>query len=234
MGNYVIAADLDAYKVNGSVIDLTGLNNDDKNAAIALAEAIVESVTDNIFYEQTTTRVFDGSGRDCLYLPPTCPYPIVALTSVTEVDVDGSTVLHTWTEGKDFKVYSHHLELIRSTTFGRARLAVINGGVWPQGQRNIKIAGTWGSAAVPVEITEAVKLLALERLKPGSTQMSPRDIKQHAWPDLSVTFRGGDGAGKDTGFLEVDRLLLPHVNRARLLIGSAVPNGPSLFGGMFQ
>lgn len=215
MGNYAVNADVTGYKVNGSTVSLSSYTAGEITAAISLAESLVERVTNDIFYSKTETNYFDGTGFAKLFFTPKVPYRIISPSSVTEVDADGSTVLHTFTANQDFFVNPFWLEMFTGQNM-RPRVMVGSGGLWPLGQRNIKVAGTWGASSVPAEIKEATILLTLERLVPNSTKMTPKDIKSGKWPDFEVVFRVADNQVSLTGYPEIDRLLERYINYSDL------------------
>jgi len=232
MGNYAVKADLEAFVVNGSVVDLSAYGDDQINDSIDLAEEVIEKFTDDIFYELETTYKFDGKTRTELYFSPKVSYRLLSITSVKEIDTDGTTVLQTYTEGVDFIRRPFVLEATKGDAH-RPRTLVGAGGVWPRGQNNIHIEGTWGHSEIPAAIKRATILLALEDLSPGSTNLQNYDIKQRSWPDLAVTFKGfGQNPhemGNTTGFPTVDRMLRHHINEIRLMVGNALPDGKELY-----
>lgn len=214
MGNYVTAEQLREHKIDGLCVDLTAYEDNEIEDKIDLAEEYIERLTNNVFYSDSETYYFDGSGLTYLYFEPLVSQELLTLTSVTELDFDGSTVLYTYVENEDFKRYPHHLEMGQSSATGRLRYGY--GGVWPQGEKNIKIVGTWGASAVPKGIKEATILLTLEKLKPGSTRMRTSDIKRQEWLDYEQEMQISNVYGSETGFPEVDRLLAAHYNYSSL------------------
>lgn len=232
MGNYAVKADLTGFLVNGEAIDLSAYSDDQINDSIALAEELIEKFTDDIFYELTATYKFDGKTRTELFFSPKVPYKLLSVTSVKEIDVDGSTVLQTYTEGTDFIVRPYVLEAVKGSLLDRPRTLVGSGGVWPRGQNNIVVEGTWGNSTTPAAIKRATILLALEDLVPGSTGMQNYDVKQRSWPDLAVTFKGFGQSqfemGNTTGYPTIDRMLRHHMNDIRRFVGNALPDGKEL------
>jgi hypothetical protein len=230
MGNYVTAAAIRAYKVAGNTVDLTSYTDDDINDEIEVVEQQIETVCNDIFYLKTVTNLFDGNGLTELFMPPTVTYRLLTVTSLTELDVDGSTVLDTFVEGKDFKLYPYYVQTTLAVDGDTPRRRFGSGGVWPKGQSNISIAGTWGRVTTPAMIKKAAKLLTLENLIPGSAGLATRDVSQAVWPDFTVTFKGTDDVGASTGFAEVDRLLRDHINWVDMF--NVVPNKRSQYGAL--
>ena len=219
MANYVTAATLKTFKIDGCVIDLTGYSDTEIEEAIVLAESIIESITNDRFYSSTETNLFDGNGKNVLFFAPRTSYQILTITSVKDLDIDGVTVIETLVENSDFVRYPHYLEVGKSWPGDTPRRGVFRGGTWPLGQNNIQVIGTWGRTTTPVEIIRATKLLAIETLKPGSTKMTRDDVTQAVWSDFTVTFKGNDLAtGMGTGFLEVDKLLSRFINLVDMFV----------------
>ena len=218
MGNYALIADVTGYKIDNSVVLSFTPSDNEVNAAINLAEEIVEDITNDIFYEKTEINLFDGESKKTLFFAPEVPYSLISITSCKDVDIDG-TVIHTYVENTDFVKYDHYLETAQGW-LDRPRMGVFRGGVWGAGQNNIRVEGTWGRSSVPYAIKEATLLLALERLEPGSVRMAAEDVKQVTWSDFTITFLGGveDRMGKATGFRKVDRLLEKHINYVDLFM----------------
>jgi len=152
-----------------------------------------------------------------------------SVDTLVEVDLDGTTVLDTFVEDDDFKLYPFYLETARDFPGDSPRRRFGSGGVWPKGQNNIVLTGTWGHEVVPPEIKRATILLVLERLIPGSTRTAPKDVTQAVWNDFTITFKGGEMAGRETGFAEVDRLLMRHVNWINAF--QVVPDEKQLYDG---
>ena len=211
MGNYITEAQVRGFEVAGDCVVPASVSDAAIAAAIVLAEAMVESICNDIFYVKTETNKFDGNGKMTLFFFPEVPYRCIAVTSCLDYDIDG-TLQETFVEGTDFVRYDHYLETSRAWAGDRPRRGVFRGGVWPLGQDNIWVEGTWGRSTVPPEITRACLLLAVEDVYPGATKMAPADVSQAVWPDFTVTFRGGESVGKQTGFAKVDRLLSRHIN----------------------
>lgn len=213
MGNYATNTDLTTFKVDGSVIDLSEYTTAEMDAAINRSESYIEYVCSDIFYSKTETMKFDGNGNFKLFFMPQSAFALLTVTTCKEVDIDG-TVLDTFVEETDFIKYDYYVETSRSYPNDSARRGVTRGGRWPKGQQNIEIVGTWGRSSVPEDIKYITTLLTIERLKPGTTKQTARDVKQVVWSDFTVTFTGNSDTENLTGFIEVDRILEKYVNTA--------------------
>jgi hypothetical protein len=228
VGNYATSTEVKAFKVDGVVVDLTSYTDAEIDVDIGLAEDFIERITNNIFYSKTETNQFDGNGLHKLFFFPSIVYPVISITSVKDVDIDG-TVLDTLVENQDFITYPHYLEVSLAFPEDSPRRRISQGGNWPKGQKNIHVEGTWGRSVLPPAIKRATILLTLERLKPQSTGMVPKDIKQAVWPDFTVTFRGReeDLVGQSTGYNLIDRLLEPYLNNVDMFL--VVPDTKQTF-----
>lgn len=223
MSNYVTVAQIQAEKgPGGRSIDLTNWTDAQIQTKIDEVEAIVESITGDIFYTlEAATYKFDGNYLTFLPFPPKVSYALLSVDSVKNYDTDQSTVLDTYTEHTDFEAREHWLELIKGYPEDSARRRFRAQGKWPKGQLNIWVTGDWGASSCPEDIKRAVKLLTLEHLSPGSMGLATPDVMQMAWADLTVTYKtqNMDNLERQTGFLEVDRLLSRHINYSSLMIG---------------
>lgn len=223
MGNYASNADVAGFKVDGSTIDLTQYTSAEITAEIAFAESLIEEICEDIFYAKTATHTFDGTGNVKLFFMPKIKYRLISVTTLKELDLDGSTVLDTFTENVDFKTYPFYVETSRYIEGDSPRRRFGTGGVWPSGQNNIQIEGTWGSTEVPAEIKRATILLTLEKLKPGLTNQTPGDVRSIGWDDFRISFKasGASNTYSETGLNDVDRILRRYINDVDLFL--AVP-----------
>lgn len=219
MGNYVTVAEVKTFKYNGTNVVPAGCYSDaELENEIALAEAMIERITNDIFYSKTETNTFDGNGKYALFFAPRIPYKLLTVTSCKDIDINGQ-VLETFVENDDFVKYPHYLQTAVWESGDRPRRGIFRGGKWPTGQKNIVVAGTWGASTTPIEIKRAALLLTLQALKPGSVGLTTRDIVQASWPDFTVSFRqAGYAAGDQTGFAEIDRILSRYVNYSDMFL----------------
>jgi len=227
---YASVQEIRDFKIDGAAIpELSAYTDTEIGDDLNLASRMIESITNDWFYEKTVTEYYDGNGEYNLFFYPEIPARVIEVTSVEQVDVDGTTVLETYVEDTDFKVYDHFIGMPHIDT-SRVRTYFGGGSKWPRGARNIKIVGTWGRAAgfTPPEIKRATILMTMERLIPGSTGLSPKDVAQAVWSDFTVTFRGQgtENIGMSTGYPEIDRLIEVHVNRVDMFL--SVPDHATL------
>lgn len=216
MGNYLTLSELKAAKdYQGNTIDTSSYTDDELNAMIDEAEELVESICNDKFYSFTSTEYFDGSGNSYLFFPPTVMYNLLSVTSVKNVDFDLTTIT-TYDESDDFKNWGHYLEINADSSDVRRMTG--STGVWPAGEHNIEVIGTWGWSSTPKNISKAVKLLCMEEIQAGSTGMYPIRIRRKEWEDYTVEFQTRkDDEDSVTGWPKVDRLLSYYINRADFL-----------------
>lgn len=209
MPNYATVAQLRAFKVAGATIDLSAYSDAELGLNLDIAESIVESYTNTIFYQITQSIYFNGNGNQNLYVAQILNYPIISASACTDVD-ENDVVFHTYEEGPDFIVQPWYLA--KTWNNFSARLSIGSSGpTWPKGFRNIKVTGDWGYAEVPVAVTRATLLIAAEISKPGSSGLLNTNIAKQRWDDYEVQFKGlGQNPPEPsdtTGFDFIDRLL---------------------------
>lgn len=216
--NYVSVAELKNFKVSGELVDLVAFTDDELTEAIHEAEEFIEWITGDWFYAKSMTLFVDGNGEYEQFLQPTMSSKIISITSVDFVDGDGATVLDTYVENTDFKVYDYFLRMIHlAWDIGDIRRVTNSRGKWPRGERNLKIVGSFGNTPTPGAIIRATKLLALERLIPGIAKLSTIDADTVIWPDFSIKFKSeAKETYTSTGYAEIDRMLQPYVNMSGL------------------
>ncbi len=208
--NYTSVEDLRNFKVAGEKVLLTQYSDDELELNINIAESIVESYVNTIFYKiEGDSQYFNGNGNQNLYIAQILNYPIISASACTEVDEEDN-LLHTFEEGPDFVVKPWYVA--KTWTALSARLSIGSSGpTWPRGFRNIKITGDWGHEEVPVEVTRATILLALEISKPGSSGLQNTNIARQEWDDYKVQYKGQSDKPPEpsdtTGFDFIDRLL---------------------------
>jgi hypothetical protein len=220
VGNYITADEVKCKKIGGVVVEQVKLYTDAEiEEEIAFIEQWIELITGDIFYTKIETNEFDGNGLTRLFFPPDIPYQVQIenITSVKDFDTDG-LLLDTFIEGEDFVPREFFLEIALSFPEDTPRRGILRGGVWPRGQKNIHIEASWGLEETPGTIKKAACLLVLEKLIPGSTGMAPQDVIQAVWPDFTISYKSEKAFGMTTGFAEVDRLLMLHLNHSSLFL----------------
>jgi len=218
MGNYATYTEVRTHKVAGEVVDLVAFSDAEITAEIAIVEEFIELFTNDWFYAQTKTVVYDGGDYYRLFFPPEIVAPAISITSVEELDDDGTTVLTTYTEDEDFKVQEHYLDMLRTADTLRR---VTKTSRFPKGKSNVKVVGSFGRSTVPAAIKRATLLWTLENLIPGSSGMATPDVIQAVWPDFTVTYkRSGNETDFSTGYLELDRLLARYINFVDMFLGA--------------
>lgn len=222
------------HKVNGRVVDLTAFTDAELEEAIVLAEKMIEGITNDIFYTLSNqTYSFDGKGLSKIWFPPRVPYKLLELTSTKFIDiVSGDEEI--LVEDEDFIRYEHYLEMTREYGRSPRERTFGSSSSFYKGQKNIQIVGDWGRTVTPPEIKYVTRVLAIERLKPGSTKISGSDISQASWPDFAISVRGAGEGGHDitggtTGYPDLDRMLARHINYIDLFM--AIPDTKQTYDG---
>lgn len=207
--HYATVADLLNFKSSGHTIDFCEYTNEDLETNLAIAESIVESYVNTLFYEITQAVYFNGSGNQNIYLAQLLNYPIISASACTEVD-ENDEVLFTYTEDTDYVIRPWYLSKNWTRESGRLEIGQ-SGPTWPHGCRNIKVTGVYGYEEVPPEVKRATLVLAAEVSIPGSTGFASNHIAKQQWDDYVVTFKGQSqiqpSPSDSTGFEFVDRLL---------------------------
>ncbi len=205
--HYATVNKLRNYKVGGRPIDFCRLTDAELEENLSLAETIIESYVMTLFYTITKTVYFNGNGNQNLYIAPQLNYPVISVSSCTEVN-DLDAVLRTYEQPQDYVVTPWYLS--KNWTNQTARLGTSTSGpTWPRGCRNIKVVGVFGRAEVPVEVTRSCIILAAEMSIPGSSGLIAGNISKREWEDFKVQYKGQTAPtpSDSTGFEFVDRLL---------------------------
>lgn len=225
MGNYLTVAQFQAAKdKNGDTIDTSSYTDAELEVIISEAEELIERICHDQFYSSTDTYYFDGSGTNYLFMAPQVMYALLTPTTVTDVDFEDDLVT-TYDLDEDYKNWGHFLEINADST--DVRRMVGSTGVWPVGEHNIKVVGTWGHTTTPVNITKATRLLCMEEVVPESTGMLGAGIRRKEWQDFEVEFADVDESVQMTGWDKVDRILGFFINHADLLT-FGIYDGPDL------
>ena len=143
MPKYVSVDSLKAFKIDGQPGDFCDYDDDEIGDQIDVAENIVEAITGNIFNAFRATLLLDGNGLQRLFFIPAVSYKLLEVSSLRNLDLDGTTVLDTYTENVDYKQYNYYVEVGTSFHRDSPRRQFGRGGVWPKGQKNIDITGVW-------------------------------------------------------------------------------------------
>jgi hypothetical protein len=127
-------------------------------SVISMVEAYVDQYCGTTFANTTAgTNYYDGTGNNELVVGP-----YSAITALTLLDVNGND-LATLVENTDWAGYP-----LNSTI--KDRIKLLEGGqygAFPEGTRNVKIAGTFGHNAVPGPVKLAAIQLAAKVINNG-------------------------------------------------------------------
>lgn len=130
------------------------------NAMLCGVERSIQKMLGRTFASDSYTHYFDGSGRETLYLRQR---PLTAISTV-RIDAGGFGGYGTdafnsntvQTIGEDFIPQS-----LEETEGNEGSLIAING-VWPVGQKNIKVGYTAGYITIPQDLINAIHAITGE------------------------------------------------------------------------
>jgi hypothetical protein len=145
---YCTVAELKAKGITSSDEDIL--------TAILCAQEHIDTYCRRIFSPVELLIDMDGSGHDTLFLDD---YPIVEITAITYEDGNYGSSTYTVDTTADIIVAEEEGYIVHRTL------------IWPAGDRNIHIEGTFGEEETPVRIKEICKKLAMAGGYPGATPL---------------------------------------------------------------
>lgn len=167
-GNYI---ELEEFKASANLSAVT-FADVDITRAIGSASAAVEAYKDTRFYPTPNeTRYYTAdASASCLRV-----HDLTDVGTLT-VDTDGNGSYDTaWTEGTDY-VLSPANAVTDGYPYNEIELLTAAGRTFPRHQRAVKIVGTFGWATTPIQVEQAVIILANRYLK--RTRETPYGIVQ--------------------------------------------------------
>lgn len=203
---WVTAAQLRAFKIGGAVLDLSSFDDDELEAAILEAQALITGVTKRTFElsDDDVVKLFDGDGTTDLFYYPQYAGKIATASRVDLLE-DGE-IVYTY-DSDDYVVRPFSMVLKdESRTLRVSRSAP---GLWPVGIDNVKITGQWGEEC-PAAIARAVKLLSAEMLLPGSSGFAEDGVKRRKWEDYEEERQVTTGS-TSTGFPGIDAIISQYI-----------------------
>jgi len=214
-GNYISKADLQTYGVDlGSYTDAAILE------FIQTAESLIEKYTKTRFYSGSLTLYLDGKGNSYLYFAPVTHLKCLTVVSVDIWDRDDGVSEDSLTTPGDYILHSDGEYLLRAGGGSTKRMTESDPYylIWPVGQENVKVVGTFGESAVPKPIKWACALLVAKRIHPDFSGLYENvSIK---WPDFAVTRAStGRRIKTVTGIPSVDSVINAY-KRTSLMLGS--------------
>ena len=204
MGNYITVEQVRESKVNGVTINYDVYNDSEIEAKITLAEALIEAITQDIFYPKSEVIYKEGNKRLTIYFKPDTAYKLISVNSIMLDDV----VLET----TDYVLYPYYMVMSETSTKK-----------WSCGLKNIVIDGVWGCEETPPLITEAARMLVCEALIPGSSGLTSSDIRRENWDDYEIEYQLKRQGGDTTGYTQIDNILRQYINYSMLF--NVVPEG---------
>ena len=214
-GNYIDKSDLQRYGVSlGSHTDTSILE------FIQTAEALVERYTKTRFYSGTLTLYLDGKGSSRLWFAPTTHLKGLTITSVDIWDRDDGVSEESLDTPDDFILHASGEYLLR--TGGGSTKRLTEGDpyylIWPTGEENIKVIGTFGESAVPSPIKWVCALLVAKRIDTDFVGLHEKTSIR--WPDYGETrVTSGRRLPAITGNPNIDMILSAY-KRGALMFGA--------------
>jgi hypothetical protein len=203
-GNYIDGTDIDNWP--------DGMSSADKQEIVDRAELFIENITKDYFYAKAFAVYRDGNGKDKLFLKL-----IPHIISVTEILLSGIDLSSTWWT---YDINSVYLDPEAATGDDYPELLLrlkYKTRLFPRGQGNIKVTGTYGWSSCPVAIKRATIILC--RFENDETLYTEYDdLASDKLGDMTQT-RGADKKFL-TGVQEADRLIRNYI-RKRPMMGIA-------------
>lgn len=222
--SYISVSDVRAFKTGCTAPDLTCFTDDEISDVICLVMEIIDNFTNDKWCAETLTLKFDGSGCDKLFFVPNVAYRLNDLTDI-EITEGCCSGISTCLQVGDITNNGHYLQVGCYMCNGCHSIC----DRFPRGCKNISVTGSWGRATVPYAIKRAALLLTQYTLTPSGSSMCaglPANVKQATWTDFQVTFDTKvTGDTSSTGFIDIDRLLIPYINVADMFM--AIPDDPA-------
>jgi len=206
VGGYITVEEVRAKYLPESLLD-------DADIGVLIEEGTeyAEKYTGRWFGARALTINVDGTGAPYLILP----YTARSIESVTvlhgnpplDLDVDDFVIKGRWLVHKHYLPYPHTMDnagcFICGCTFGD---------IFPRGQDNIEVVGTFGTYAdVPVLIKRAVGLYVMHagrddrRTSPAAYNFASESVEQHSYSLRELN--SGIKISGASGINEVDHLL---------------------------
>jgi len=144
-GNYISASDIDNWPA--------GYSDLDKQEVIRQVEDLVEKITGDLFYEEDFDICMDGGGKDRLFLP--FKEDILSVTTIEISGVDLSSDYWTY----DKRCVHRDPEAVTEPELRWLQKQYRTSGLFPVGEGNIHIVGTYGWLVTPQAIIDACVIL---------------------------------------------------------------------------
>jgi len=186
----------------------SGSSEIERQEVIDRAEQMIEEITRDYFYSKSFVLYFDGNGKDKLFLGLTPD-----ILTVTEIKISGVVLTTAWWTYDKVSVYldpeattgDEYAELLLRLKYERK--------LFPRGNGNIKITGTYGWTSCPVAIKRAAIILC--RYENDETLYTKYDdLESDKLGDMTQN----RGSKKFlTGVHEADRLIRNYIRKKPVL-----------------
>lgn len=190
----------------------SGSSETERQEVIDRAEQLIEKITRDYFYTKTFEVYRDGNGKDKLFLKF-----IPHVLSVTEIKLSGVVLGADW---YTFDINSVYLDPEAATGDDYPELLLrlkYKTRLFPKGQGNVKITGTYGWASCPVAIKRAAIMLCRYENDNTLYSVHSSDLKSEKIGDYSYTMSDKTSSKDTTGIDEIDKLLKNYIRRRPML-----------------
>jgi len=176
MSNYIQKTDIDNWPA--------GLSDEAKQARIDRAEADVERITRDVFYEKDLDLKASGNGKDKLFLPLR-----LRVLDVSSIFIDGEALP------------------AGSWAFNEYSVWRTDDGIFDQGRSNVQVLGKCGWKPTPEDVKKAVIIMVRDE----NDQTLYKHFIEGS--ETLGDYRYDNPAPVYTGILDADRILHRYINR---------------------
>ncbi len=180
-----------------------GSSTTERQETIDAAETLIEQTTHDYFYSKAFVEYFNGNGKNRLSLGL-----IPTILTVTEILLSGVELISSWYTNNDNAVYLDPETTGGADTAESYYRSSRKKGMFPRGNGNIKITGTFGWSSCPIAIKKAAIVLCRfendNTLYTSYDDLSSEKIGEQQWVR---------GVAKKylTGIQEADRLIHKYI-----------------------
>lgn len=209
----------------GTAVDLTdvgsgthtldigsGSSTAERQAIINMVEQLIERITRDYFYAKDFEIYRSGNANDQLFLGLT-----PSILSVTKILISGVELSSSWWTYDTESVYLDP-EAATGDDYPELLLRLKHKqSIFPRGNSNIKITGTYGWSSCPEAVKQAAIMLCRYENDNTLYQIKDDAIKSEKLGDYSYTLVETVNLTSRTGIAQADRLLATYIRRKPML-----------------